>query len=57
MVGEVHQQEEATKSAKAISLAKQGQWMQWGGVEWRKISWKELCVMEASKISFIIRVT
>lgn len=57
VVEEVRRQEEAARSAKAVSLAKQGQWMQWEGVERRKISWKELWEMEASKISFIIRAT
>ena len=57
MVEEVHRQEEAARSAKALSLAKQGHWMQWKGVEQRKIRWKELQEMEASKLSFIIRAT
>lgn len=45
------------RRAKAVSLAKQGQWMQWEGVERRKISWRELWEMEAKKFSFIIRAT
>lgn len=57
VVEEVRRQEEVTRGAKAVSLAKQGQWMRREGVERRKISWRELWEMEASKISFIIRVT
>ncbi len=51
VVEEVCRQEEAVRKAKAVSLAKQGQWMRWGGVERRKISWKDLWEMEANKIS------
>ncbi|KAJ8393735.1 hypothetical protein AAFF_G00057880 [Aldrovandia affinis] len=57
VVEEVCQEEETARSAKAVSLAKQGQWMRWEGMERRKISWKELWEMEASNISFIIRAT
>ena len=55
VVEEVRRQEETTRSAKAVSLAKQGQWMRWEGLERRKINWSELWQMEASNISFIIR--
>ncbi|KAL7860713.1 hypothetical protein AOLI_G00170620 [Acnodon oligacanthus] len=41
----------------AVSLAKQGQWMRWEGLERRKLSWRELWEVEASNISFIIRAT
>ncbi|KAJ8412700.1 hypothetical protein AAFF_G00116510 [Aldrovandia affinis] len=57
VVEEVRREEETARSAKAVSLAKQGQWLQWEGMERRKISWKELWEMEASNISFIIRAT
>lgn len=55
VVQEVRQQEEAARCAKAVSQAKQGQWMTWEGVEKRKISWQELWEMEAFKASFTIR--
>lgn len=54
---DVRRQEEAERSAKAVSLAKQGQWMRWEGLEKRKLSWKELWEMETNNISFIIRAT
>ncbi len=57
VVEEVRRQEEAERSAKAVSLVKQGQWMRWEGLERRKLSWRELWEMEASNISFIIRAT
>ncbi|KAJ8010150.1 hypothetical protein DPEC_G00071990 [Dallia pectoralis] len=57
VVEEVRHQEEAERSAKAVSLAKQGQWMRWEGLERRKLSWRELWEMEANNISFIIRAT
>ncbi|KAJ8392684.1 hypothetical protein AAFF_G00073580 [Aldrovandia affinis] len=57
VVEEVRREEETARSAKAVSLAKQGQWMRWEGMERGKISWKELWEMEASNISFIIRAT
>ncbi len=40
---------------KAVSLAKQGQWMQLEGLEKRKISWRESWEIQANDISFIIR--
>ena len=55
VVEEVRRQEETARSAKAVSLAKQGQWTRWEGLERRKINWSELWQMEASNISFIIR--
>ena len=36
----VHEQEEETRRAASASQAKQGQWMDWHGVETRKISWR-----------------
>ncbi len=60
VVEEVRRQEEAERSAKAVSLAKQGQWMKWEGLEGlerRELSWRQLWEMEASNISFIIRAT
>lgn len=57
VVEEVRRQEETERSAKAVSLVRQGQWMRWEGLERRKLSWRELWEMEASNISFIIRAT
>ena len=57
VVEEVRRQEEAERTAKAVSLAKQGQWMRWEGLEKRKLGWRDLGEMEASNISFIIRAT
>ncbi|KAL7383413.1 hypothetical protein ABVT39_010137 [Epinephelus coioides] len=57
VVEEVRHQEEAERSMKAVSLAKQGQWMRWEGLEKRKFSWRELWEMEANNISLIIRAT
>ncbi|KAK0147917.1 hypothetical protein N1851_012378 [Merluccius polli] len=42
VVEEIPRQEEATRFAKAVAQAKQGQWMRWEGVEKKNISWKEL---------------
>ncbi len=57
VVEEVRRQEETERSAKAVSLPKQGQRISREGLERRKLSWRELCEMEASNISFIIRAT
>lgn len=57
VVQEVRHQEEAARWAKAVSLAKQGQWTRWDSVEKRKISWKDLWAMEARRLSFSIRAT
>jgi len=42
---------------KAISQAKQGEWMRWESVEQRKMGWQDLWPMEESRISFLIRPT
>lgn len=39
---EIRKQEEAERSAKAVSLTKHGQWTRWEGLERRKLSWREL---------------
>ncbi|KAK0148024.1 hypothetical protein N1851_012273 [Merluccius polli] len=57
VVEEVRHQEEADKSARAVSQAKQGRWMKWDGVERRKITWSELWNMESNMLSFTIRAT
>ena len=57
VVEEVRHQEEAGRWAKAVSLAKQGQWTRWDSVERRKISWKDMWAMEARQLSFSIRAT
>lgn len=57
VVEEVWHQEEADRTTKAVSLAKQGQWMKWEGLERRKLSWRELLEMEANNLTFIIRAT
>jgi len=35
-------QEEMLRGTKAVAQAKQGQWLNWEGVERKKLSWKEL---------------
>lgn len=40
VVVEVRRQEEGERHAKAVSLAKQGQWTRWEGLERRKLSWR-----------------
>ena len=57
VVEEVHRQEEAVRCTKAVSQAKQGQWVNWESVEKRKLKWRELWSMEASRIRFIIGAT
>lgn len=57
MVKEVRHQEDAARGAKAVSLAKQGQWTRWDSVEKRRISWKDVWAMEARQLSFTIRAT
>lgn len=57
VVTEVRRQEEAERSVKAVSLAKEGQWMNWNGLERRTIGWRDLWEMEANNISFIVKAT
>ena len=42
---------------KAISQAKQEEWMRWESVEQRKMGWQDLWSMEESRISVLIRST
>ena len=54
VVEEIHRQEETVRCTKAVSQAKQGQWVNWEGVEKKKIKWRDLWSMEASRIRFMI---
>jgi len=45
------------RGIKAVVQAKQGQWLNWEGVEKKKLSWKELWSMEERSIRFLIGVT
>ena len=42
VVQQVCRQEEMLRGTKAVAQAKQGQWLNWEGVERKKLSWKEL---------------
>ncbi|MGH0147566.1 UNVERIFIED_CONTAM: hypothetical protein FKN15_040092 [Acipenser sinensis] len=53
VVNEVQKQEERMRCIKAISQAKQGEWMRWESVEQRKIGWQDLWSMEQSRINII----
>jgi len=45
------------RSTKAVAQAKQGQWLNWEGVEEKKLSWKELWSMEERSIRFLTGAT
>ena len=45
------------RGTKAVAQTKQGQWLNWEGVEKKKVSWKELWSMEERSIRFLIRAT
>lgn len=53
----MHQVNQRSVKCLAVSLAKQGQWMNWNGLERRKIGRRDLWEMEANNISFIIKAT
>ena len=57
VVEEIHRQEETVRRTKAVSQAKQGQWVNWEGVEKKNIKWRDLWSMEASRIRFMIGAT
>ena len=57
VVEQVHRQEEMLRGAKAVAQAKQGQWLDWEGVEKKKLSWRELWSMEERSIIFLIGAT
>ena len=42
VVEQIRRQEEMLSGTKAVAQAKQGQWLNWEGVEKKKLSWKEL---------------
>ena len=54
VVEELHRQEETVRCAKAVSQAKQGPTGNWEGVEKKKIKWRALRSVEASRIRFMI---
>ena len=45
------------RGTKAVAQAKQGEWLNWEGVEKKKLSWKELWSMEERSIRFLIGST
>ena len=57
IVEQVRRQEELFRGAKAVGQAKQGQWLNWEGVEKRKLSWRDLWCMEERRIKFLIGAT
>ena len=52
VVEQVRRQEELLRGAKAVGQAQQGQWLNWQGVEKRKLSWRDLWNMEEGRIKF-----
>ena len=42
VVERVRRQEEMLRGTKAVAQAKQGQWLNWEGVEKKRLIWKEL---------------
>ncbi|KAK0145224.1 hypothetical protein N1851_015879 [Merluccius polli] len=57
VVEEMHRQEETVRCTKAVSQARQGQWVNWEGVEKKQIRWKDLWGMEAGRIRFMLGAT
>ena len=57
VVEQVRRQEKMLRGTKAVAQAKQEQWLNWEGVEKKKLSWKELWSMEERIIRFLIRAT
>ena len=55
VVEEIRRQEEATRSAIAVSQARQGQWTNWENVEHRRITWREIWNMDGKRLSFLLR--
>ncbi len=57
VVEEIRRQEERERHAKAVSMAKQGRWINWEGLEKKKLSWRNIWQMEGAQLSFVIRAT
>ena len=57
VVEQVRRHEEMLRGTKAVAQAKQGRWLNWEGVEEKKLSWKELWSMEERSIRFLIGAT
>ena len=49
--------QEAKRQVKAVALAKQGQWLNWEGVERKQITWRQLWSMESSRLKFLLGTT
>ena len=45
-------QEEMLRDTKAVAQAKQGQWLNWEGVEKKKLRWRELWSMRKGILDF-----
>jgi len=57
VVEQVCRQEKMLMGTKALTQAKQVQWLNWEDVEKKKFSWKELWNMEERSIRFLIGAT
>ncbi|XP_076879265.1 uncharacterized protein LOC143527830 [Brachyhypopomus gauderio] len=57
VTGFIREQEEEVRRAKAAGQSKQGQWMKWESVEKRRITWRELWALDASRIKFLVGAT
>lgn len=57
VVEQVRRQEEVGRHVKAVALSKQGQWLNWEGVEKKHVTWRELWNMESSRLKFLIGAT
>ena len=57
VVEQIRRQEEASRQVKAVSLAKQGQWLNWEGVERKQVTWRDLWSMESNRLKFLLGAT
>ena len=57
VVEQIRRQEEMLRGTKAVAQVKRGQWLNWEGVEKKRLSWKELWSMEERSIRFLIGAT
>ena len=57
VVEQVRRKEEMLLGTTAVVQAKQGQWLNWEGVQKKKLSWKELWSMQERSIRFLIGAT
>ncbi|XP_052218246.1 uncharacterized protein LOC127835860 [Dreissena polymorpha] len=52
---EIRRMEEESRLTRAVTLRKQGKWLNWEGVPQRKLTWNAIWTMESDRLSFLFK--